>query len=88
MKITFLMPIVNKFFAMSKIGSPAGSLRLKPSKGPQTAEEMSKEIQKLKKEFQEKFEKNESSLPAERLSDFFNYTILGQGAFGVVVSAY
>lgn len=44
------------------------------------------DILKLKKEFEERYSKNELSKTSEQLINFKFMAILGQGAFGVVVS--
>ena len=50
--------------------------------------DLKSEILKLKGEFEERFSKNESSLAGEKLKSFKFLAILGQGAFGVVVSNF
>lgn len=47
--------------------------------------DLKEEILKLKKDFDVKFGKTESSTSGENLKSFTYLTILGQGAFGVVV---
>lgn len=49
-------------------------------------EDLNKFIESLKKEFQEKYNQNKLAESSDRLDDFKFMTILGQGAFGVVVS--
>lgn len=51
-----------------------------------TNEDLNKFIESLKNEFQEKYSQNKLAEPSDRLDDFKFMTILGQGAFGVVVS--
>ena len=49
-------------------------------------EDLNKFIESLKNEFLEKYNQNKLAEPSDRLDDFKFMTILGQGAFGVVVS--
>lgn len=51
-----------------------------------SSEDLNKFIESLKNEFQEKYSQNKLAEPSDRLDDFKFMTILGQGAFGVVVS--
>ena len=51
-----------------------------------TDEDLNKFIESLKNEFQEKYNQNKLAESSDRLDDFKFMTILGQGAFGVVVS--
>jgi hypothetical protein len=53
---------------------------------PKNEEDMKKVIAQLKVEFNEKFHNDGPSLGNDRLNEYQFLTILGQGAFGVVVS--
>lgn len=49
--------------------------------------DLKNDILRLKREFEERFSKNETSMTSEKLKSFKFLAILGQGAFGVVVSS-
>lgn len=51
-------------------------------------EEYYKHVEKLKKKFEEDFNQNKLAESSDKLEDFKFMTILGQGAFGVVVSKF
>lgn len=50
--------------------------------------ELSEDFERMKKKFQEKFSKSDASGTSENLKSFQFMTILGQGAFGIVVSYF
>jgi hypothetical protein len=75
---------MSKAFAMEKVESNSKLKTIIKTK-PKSKEELKQLYETLKHEFLEKYLHDEPSLSTERLDEFQFLTILGQGAFGVVV---